>query len=252
MDFRRGMSRTRLDSVLVDRGLVRSRASGRDLVRRGFVLVDGIIEVKASRSITDNNDVVLSAEAPRYVSRGAEKLVAALHSFGYDCAGRRVVDIGASTGGFTEILLKNGAREVFAVDVGRGQLAGSLAEDRRVHNLDGTDARKLKGEEIAAPIDALVCDVSFISLAKALPQPLMLVARGGWVIALIKPQFEVGPEFVGRDGVVRDPAAKTLAVDSVREWLQSQSGWVVDGVVPSPIAGGSGNSEYLIGARRDA
>lgn len=246
------MSRERLDSVLVERGLVRSRSSGRDLVRRGFVLVDGLVEIKASRSINAAHVISLREDTPQYVSRGAEKLIAGLEYFGFDCAGRRFLDVGASTGGFTEILLKHDALEVYAIDVGRGQLDTKLKNDPRVHNLEAIDARKIEGGDVRAPVDALVCDVSFISLTKALSTPLMLVRRGGWAMALVKPQFEAGPDDVGSDGIVRDEAVRARVVDEVRTWFDTQSGWRVQGVTPSPIAGGSGNAEYLIGARRDA
>lgn len=245
------MSRERLDSVLVERGLVRSRSSGRDLVRRGFVLVDGRVERKGSRSISPLQVISLREDTPKYVSRGAEKLLLGLAHFGFECEQRRIMDIGASTGGFTEVLLKHGAREVYAIDVGRGQLDTTLGDDSRVHNMEGLDARKIDGEDVGAPVDALVCDVSFISLTKALPVPLMLVARGGWAIALVKPQFEAGPELVGSDGIVRDAAVRERVVEDVRTWLNTQSGWQTTGVIASPIAGGSGNAEYLIGARRD-
>ena len=245
------MSRERLDSVLVERGLVRSRSSGRDLVRRGFVLVDGTVERKGSRSITPAHVITLREDAPKFVSRGAEKLILGLTYFDFDCTGLRVMDVGASTGGFTPVLLQKGVRDVYAIDVGRGQLDAELRADQRVHNLEGVDARKIVGEDIRAPVDALVCDVSFISLTKALPIPLMLVARGGWAIALVKPQFEAGPENVSADGVVRDEEVRQRVVDDITAWFGSQSGWQVQGVTASPIAGGSGNAEYLIGARRD-
>lgn len=244
-------SRTRLDSALVARRLVRSRANGRDLVRRGFVLVDDVVEIKASRTVDDGHAIRLSDDAPQFVSRGAEKLIAGLEHFGFDCNERRILDIGASTGGFTQVLLAKGAREVFAIDVGRGQLDTQIREDIRVRNMDGIDARKFNGEDVNAPVDALVCDVSFISLTKALPSALMLVARGGWAIALVKPQFEAGPDNVSADGIVRDPAVRERALQEVSSWFASQSGWCVTGIIQSPIAGGSGNLEYLIGTRRD-
>jgi 23S rRNA (cytidine1920-2'-O)/16S rRNA (cytidine1409-2'-O)-methyltransferase len=245
------MSRERLDSALVARGLVRSRSSGRDLVRRGFVLVDGIVEHKASRQVNGEHVVSLSEDAPQFVSRGAEKLMAGLAHFGFNCADKRILDIGASTGGFTEVLLQKGAREVFALDVGRGQLVEALGDDPRVHNMEGVDARKLDGNDVKAPVDALVCDVSFISLTKALPVPLMLVVRGGWALVLVKPQFEAGPDQVGADGVLRDEVVRERVVSEVASWFGTQAGWVVDGVIASPIAGGSGNEEYMLGARRD-
>lgn len=246
------MARARLDIVLVERGLVRSRASGRDLVRRGFVLVDDIVELKASRAVGEANQIRLSENAPVFVSRGAEKLIAALRHFQYHCRDRRMLDVGASTGGFTEVLLSHGAREVFAIDVGRGQLDSALSGDPRVRNLEGVDARKVAGEDVQAPVDALVCDVSFISLSKALETPLMFVTRGGWAIALVKPQFEAGPELVGSGGIVRDEAVHEMVNEQVKAWFNSQSGWRVEGLIPSPIAGSSGNREFLLGARRDA
>jgi 23S rRNA (cytidine1920-2'-O)/16S rRNA (cytidine1409-2'-O)-methyltransferase len=215
------------------------------------VLVDGIVEHKASRQVNGEHVVSLSADAPQYVSRGAEKLVAGLGHFGCSCADKRIMDIGASTGGFTEVLLQNGAREVFAIDVGRGQLVEALRVNPRVCNMEGVDARKLDGKDVRAPVDALVCDVSFISLTKALSVPLMLVTRGGWALVLVKPQFEAGPNQVGTDGVLRDAAVRERVVSDIARWFGSQSGWIVDGVIVSPIAGGSGNEEYLLGARRD-
>lgn len=245
------MSRERLDNALVDRGLVRSRSSGRDFVRRGFVLVDGVVELKASRSVNAAHDIALKADAPKYVSRGAEKLLAGLEYFKYACAGQRIMDIGASTGGFTEVLLQHGALDVYAIDVGRGQLDANLAKDPRVHNLEAVDSRKIEGSDVQAPVDALVCDVSFISLTKALERPLMMVARGGWAITLIKPQFEAGPDHVGSDGIVRDAQVRERVIEETVHWLDTQSGWRVEGTIASPIAGGSGNAEYLMGARRN-
>ncbi|MBU2532408.1 MAG: TlyA family rRNA (cytidine-2'-O)-methyltransferase, partial [Alphaproteobacteria bacterium] len=158
----------------------------------------------------------------------------------------------ASTGGFTEVLLLKGAVEVYAIDVGRGQLDEKLKVDTRVRNLEGVDARKISGMDVQAPVGALVCDVSFIALSKALAKPLMMVARGGWAIALIKPQFEAGPDLIGRDGIIRDDVVRERVINEVADWFVAQAGWRVVGVIPSPIAGGSGNSEYLIGAIRDA
>jgi len=246
-----GISGARLDNVLVARGLVRSRANGRDLVRRGFVLVDGVVEFKASRAVTDAHEISLKEDTPQFVSRGAEKLIAALDYFEFPSEGMRVLDIGASTGGFTQVLLKRKAREVYAIDVGRGQLDAALASDPRVHNLEGLDARKISGAEVAAPVDAIVCDVSFISLTKALENVMMLVVRGGWAIMLVKPQFEAGPDAVGSKGIVRDGAVQERVLEEVTSWIGSQSGWRVVGMTQSPIAGGSGNIEFLLGARRD-
>jgi len=241
----------RLDSTLILRGLVRSRSHGRDLIRRGFVVVDGTVERRASRPINGAHQVALTDDAPDYVSRGAEKLLAALEHFVFSCDGSSVLDIGASTGGFTEILLQRGAREVFAIDVGRGQLHAHLQDDPRVHNLEGVDARRLGDDHIDHAVDALVCDLSFISVRKALPDPLMRVRRGGWAIVLAKPQFEAGPGVVDDSGVVRDAELRLRLAGDVADWIETQAGWRVIGTTPSPIAGGSGNEEYLIGAQRD-
>jgi 23S rRNA (cytidine1920-2'-O)/16S rRNA (cytidine1409-2'-O)-methyltransferase len=164
---------------------------------------------------------------------------------------RSALDIGASTGGFTQVLLARGATRVYAVDVGHGQLAPRLASDPRVVSLERCDARRLDRALVPEPVGAIVADVSFISLAKALPVPLSLAGPGAWLVALIKPQFEVGPAAVGKGGVVRDPAARQQAVQTVRGWMAGQPGWRVCDVVPSPIAGGSGNEEFLLGAVRD-
>ena len=245
------MVRERLDSALVVRGLVRSRSHGRDLIRRGFVVVDGTIERRASRPVNGTHMISLSADAPNFVSRGAEKLLAALDHFRFQCAGLSILDIGASTGGFTQVLLEKGAREVFAVDVGRGQLDARLASDARVHNLEGVDARRLGDEHVSQLVDAMVCDLSFISVRKALTEPLLRVRRGGWAIVLAKPQFEAGPGVVDDSGVVRDEDLRERLAGEVSDWLTTQAGWRVVGMTPSPIAGGSGNAEFLIGACRD-
>ncbi len=197
--------------------------------------------------------VELDDEAPCFVSRGAEKLVAALDGFCFDAGNRIVLDLGASTGGFTQVLLQRGARRIYAVDVGRGQLHPTLRADARVTSLEQRDARTLSRKMIPDAIEALVADVSFISLTKALGPALALTAPGAWLIALIKPQFECGgPKEVGADGVVRDEKVRTTATEAVRSWIAEQRGWRVRGVIPSPILGGSGNVEYLIGAVRDA
>jgi 23S rRNA (cytidine1920-2'-O)/16S rRNA (cytidine1409-2'-O)-methyltransferase len=161
------------------------------------------------------------------------------------------LDIGASTGGFTEVLLARGAARVYAVDVGHGQLHPRLAGDARVVSLERRDARSLDSSLIPEPAGAVVADVSFISLTKALPAPLALTHPGSWLVALIKPQFEAGPAAVGKRGIVRDPAARARAVELVRGWVARQPGWRVLDVIPSPIAGGSGNEEFLLGAVRE-
>jgi len=184
------------------------------------------------------------------VSRAASKLIAALDRFRLPVAGVVALDIGASTGGFTEVLLERGAARVYAVDVGHGQLHARLAADPRIVTLEDCDARRLDRTLVPEPAGALVADVSFISLTKTLPAPLALTRPGAWLVALIKPQFEAGRAAVGKRGIVRDRAARQRAVALVRDWIAGQPGWRVLGVIASPIAGGSGNEEFLLGATR--
>jgi 23S rRNA (cytidine1920-2'-O)/16S rRNA (cytidine1409-2'-O)-methyltransferase len=179
------------------------------------------------------------------------KLIAALDYFRFPVAGVVALDVGASTGGFTEVLLARGAARVYAVDVGHGQLHARVASDARVVSLEGRDARQLDDMLVSEPVGAIVADVSFISLMKALPVPLTFARAGAWLVALIKPQFEAGRAAVGKRGIVRDPAARQRAVALVRFWVAAQPGWRVLDVIPSPIAGGSGNEEFLLGAVRD-
>jgi 23S rRNA (cytidine1920-2'-O)/16S rRNA (cytidine1409-2'-O)-methyltransferase len=240
----------RLDVVLVERGLAVSRARARDLIRRGLVEVAGAVETKAGAAVAPDADVRVAAGAGDHVSRGALKLIAALDHFRFSALGVVALDVGASTGGFTQVLLERGAARVYAVDVGHGQLHARLTEDPRVVSLERCDARSLDRTRIAGPVGAIVADVSFISLTKALPAALALAADPAWLVALVKPQFEAGRAAVGRGGIVRDPAARDLAVGLVRDWMAAQTGWHVEGVIPSPIAGGSGNQEFLLGAVR--
>ena len=243
--------RRRLDQALVERGMAATRSRARDLIMRGCVRVDGEIAGKAGREIGDAAVVEITEGALPYVSRGGLKLAAALEAFDLSAAGRTAIDIGASTGGFTEALLQTGAAKVYAVDVGRGQLHASLRGDHRVVNLEGLDARRLTGANIPEAVAAIVADVSFISLTKVLPAALGLAATNAWLVALIKPQFELEPAAIGKRGIVKDQALHERAVGTVREWIARQPGWRVLGIVPSPILGGSGNQEFLIGARRD-
>ncbi len=185
------------------------------------------------------------------MSRGGEKLIAALDHFGFVVDGRVALDVGASTGGFTQVLLQRGARHVYAVDVGTAQLHPQLIADPRVTSMERCDARQLMQDMFSDPIGVIVADVSFISLAKALPAALALARTGALLIALIKPQFEVGPSNVGKGGIVRDAEARQAAVGAIELFL-SDSGWRVHGVIASPILGGSGNEEFLVGATRDA
>jgi 23S rRNA (cytidine1920-2'-O)/16S rRNA (cytidine1409-2'-O)-methyltransferase len=185
-----------------------------------------------------------------YVSRGGLKLRHALDAFGVDPAGAVALDLGASTGGFSEVLLAAGAAEVWAVDVGHGQLAPALRADPRLHAIEGLNARDLTARHVPPP-DLIVADLSFISLAKALPPALALARPGATLVALVKPQFELGPSRVGKGGIVRDPAAVAEAVAGVRSFLW-RSGWTVTGETPSPIPGGHGNREVFVGARKPA
>jgi 23S rRNA (cytidine1920-2'-O)/16S rRNA (cytidine1409-2'-O)-methyltransferase len=242
----------RLDRILVERGLAVTRSRAADLIRLGAVSVEGRPALKPGALIEPGARLMVEAQASPFVSRGGLKLAAALDAFGLDPKGRIALDIGASTGGFTEVLLARGAERVFAVDVGRDQLHDKLREDRRVVVLEGTDARALDAEVIEGPVGAIVADVSFISLTKALPAALRLAAPGAWLVALAKPQFEVGREGVGKGGIVRDAQARARAVAEVRAFIDATPGWKVFAEMPSPIPGGSGNEEVLIGARHGA
>lgn len=240
--------RMRLDAALLARGLVASRSRARDLILRGQVCVDGQTAGKPGDLVGPAQSIAVPEESARVVSRAGEKLGPALAHFGFPIAGRVALDVGASTGGFTEALLAAGAAKVYAVDVGRGQLHPRLAADARVVSLEGTDARKLSRALVPEPAAVIVADVSFISLVKVLPAALALAAPDGWLIALVKPQFEAGREAVGKGGIVHDDVARRAAVAKVETFLET-SGWRVAGIVPSPLPGKDGNVEYLIGAQ---
>lgn len=195
-------------------------------------------------------EIRVNDPALAWVSRGALKLIAALDAFGFDPAGRVALDIGASTGGFSQVLLARGAARVHAVDVGQGQLAPALADDPRIVRHDGINARDLRAEMLGEAPRAIVADVSFISLRLALPPALKLAGPGAWLVALVKPQFELGPTALGKGGVVRDSAAGEQAAEGIAAWLEGE-GWATEPVLASPIAGGSGNREFLVGARHD-
>jgi 23S rRNA (cytidine1920-2'-O)/16S rRNA (cytidine1409-2'-O)-methyltransferase len=243
--------RMRLDLALVERGLVPSRSRARDLIKGGMVRVGDEVCRKAGTEVEGDDALTLAGEAPRGVSRGGQKLAAALNAFELDPSGRTALDVGASTGGFTQVLLERGAKKVYAVDVGHGQLHHEIKSDARVVALEGCDARSLTRDKVPDAIGAIVADVSFISLIKALGPPLLLAAPGAWLVALVKPQFEVGLERIGKGGIVRDEGARQGAVETVKAWLAAQPGWRIAGVIPSPIKGGSGNEEYLVGALCD-
>ncbi len=248
MDPRQPQGKTRADLLLVARGLFESRAKARAAIEAGGVSADGRIVAKAAELVADDA-VIAAAPAHPWVGRGALKLEHALSLWPIAVEGRVVLDVGASTGGFTEVCLAAGAARVYAVDVGRGQLHASLADDRRVVSLEARDARTLSAADVSQPPGLIVCDVSFIGLAKALPAALALAAAGADLIALVKPQFEVGPERVGKGGLVKDEAARVAALEGVKAFL-TQAGWAVRATADSPIEGGDGNREYLLWARK--
>lgn len=240
---------TRLDVLLVERGLTPSRAQARAAIEAGGVTVDGRVETSASRKVAP--DAALAVQAAHdYVGRGALKLAHALDLWPIQVQGRVALDVGASTGGFTEVCLRRGAARVYAVDVGQGQLHARIGADPRVVNLERTDARDLTAALIPEPPGLVVCDASFISVTKVLPVALDLAALDADLITLVKPQFEMERRAdVGRGGVVRDDAARAAALARATEWVESR-GWAVQAVVDSPIAGGDGNRELLVWARR--
>src|SRR5512146_329921 len=225
------MARKRADVLLVERGLFESRAKARAAIAAGGVTADGRTVAKPSEALDEASDIA-ATPAHDWVGRGALKLLHALDAWPIEVAGRVVLDLGASTGGFTEVCLARGADRVYAVDVGRGQLHPRLAADRRVRPLEATDARSLSREMIPDASDLIVADVSFIGLAKALPAALALAAPRADLVALVKPQFEVGPARVGKGGVVKDPAARAEAVAGVRRFLEAAQ-WTVEAVTES-------------------
>ncbi len=241
----------RLDMVLLARGLVATRSKARDAIARGQVQVDGRAARKAGARIREHAVVEIAPGAATHVSRGGIKLAHALDHFAIDVNGMTALDLGASTGGFTEVLLRRGAARVHALDVGHGQLHPSLARDPRVVALERLNARDLTRDHLGgdAP-DLIVADLSFISLKLALPAALALAAGNARLVALVKPQFEVGRAHVGKGGIVRDEAVRDAACEDISRWLEHDRGWPVAGITPSPVKGAGGNGEYLIHARR--
>lgn len=242
--------RQRLDLALVARGLAPSRARAQAAIREGHVRVDGRTARQPSQAVGEG--AVIELDAPlAWVSRAALKLEAGLDHFGIAVKDRTCLDLGASTGGFTQVLLARGAARVIAVDVGHGQFAEQLKADPRVTLMEGVNARDLTCEHVPGPVDLIVCDVSFIGLKKALPAALKLAAPSATLIALIKPQFEVGKGRVGKGGIVRDRDLHDQVCRDIEAWLGAQPGWRVLGVCDSPILGGGGNKEFLIAGVRD-
>lgn len=244
------MAKARADLLLVERGLAESRARAQALILAGLVYCGEERVEKPGQALASEAPISVRGRDHPWVSRGGIKLAYALSHFGLSPAERICLDIGASTGGFVDVLLTHGAARVHAVDVGHGQLAWKLRNDPRVVLHERTNARYLSKEEIPEPIGALTCDSSFIGLASLLPAPLSLAAPDAWAIALIKPQFEVGPRAVGRGGVVRDPAAHQLVCERIAEWWAALPGWRVLGITESPIIGPAGNREFLIAVIR--
>ena len=240
--------RTRIDQLLVARGLFDSRSQARAAIEAGLVVVNGVVVRKPSEQFAD--DAALNAQpAHRWVGRGALKLDHALTVWPVAVEGRVVLDVGASTGGFTEVCLDRGAGKVFAVDVGFGQMHDRVAADPRVVILERTDARDLTPDLISERPSLIVCDASFISLIKVLPAALDLAAPGADLVTLVKPQFEADGPGGGKKGVVKDPAAHAAAVERVRDWLEAM-GWSVQATTESPITGGDGNVEFLLWAKK--
>ena len=243
------MSSQRLDEALVERGLSQSRSRARDAILRGTVLVNGVPARNPSQGVFAADVLTVHDAAQNYVSRAAVKLIHALDHFKISVEGRHALDIGASTGGFTQVLLERGAKHVTAIEVGHSQMVPELASDPRVTLLEGLNARDLTREHVAEDVSLIVCDVSFIPLKLALNASLSLVASGAALVALIKPQFEVGREFVGRGGMVTDPTQHERVCEEVSIFLEEQ-GWNVMGVIASPVDGGDGNAEFLVAARK--
>lgn len=243
-----GSERDRLDQILVRLGFYESRSRARDAISRGAVLVDGKAITKPGALVNETAAISLSDPARNYVSRAALKLKAGLDAFGFEPAGRVALDIGASTGGFTQVLLERGAEHVLAVDVGHDQLHASLADDVRVSNLEGLNARELIRDHLdGREVGAVVSDVSFISLKLALPPALALAASGAFAVLLVKPQFEAGRQAIGKGGLLKDPAQGIIIAEDLAAWLGQQPGWQAVGPIASPIEGSDGNHEFLIG-----
>ncbi|WP_084787865.1 TlyA family RNA methyltransferase [Sphingomonas yabuuchiae] len=244
------MAKQRVDQMLVDRGLVESRSRAQALVMAGLVFSGETKIAKPGQQLAEDAVLDVRGRDHPWVSRGGIKLAHGLEHFGWDVTDAVAIDVGSSTGGFTDVLLQKGAARVYAVDSGTNQLAWSLRQDPRVIVHEQTSARILTETHIPEPVDIIVCDASFIGLAKVLERPLSFAKPGARLLALIKPQFEAGREEVGKGGVVRDPTVHQRVCDQVIAWL-SDSGWQVAGVTQSPITGPEGNIEFLVAASRN-
>ncbi len=245
------MAKKRIDQMLVDRGLAESRAKAQAMIMAGQVYCEDRRLDKPGLSMDEDKPLTVKGAAHPWVSRGGLKLVKALDHFAIDPTGWVALDVGASTGGFTDVLLNRGAAKVYAVDVGHGQLAWSLRNDPRVVVMERTNARHLTSEHIPEPVDMVVCDASFIGLETVLPAALALTKPKAWLTALIKPQFEVGKGRVGKGGVVRDPDLHQEVCDRIAQWVGGLPHWSVIGIEDSPILGPEGNKEFLIVASKE-
>ena len=245
-----GNARPRLDQLLVERGLAESRSRAQALVMAGKVFSGERRLDKPGHRIDQDCPIEVRGAPHPWVSRGGLKLDHGLEHFKISVKGLRAIDVGASTGGFTDVLLAHGAALVHAIDVGRGQLAWKLRNDERVKVQEGVNARYLTRDQVTGDVDLVVCDASFIGLETVLPASLGLARPGAHLIALIKPQFEVGKGRVGKGGIVRDPTLHEEVIDRIRIWLEEAQGWHVEGVTESPIHGAEGNTEFLICARK--
>ena len=245
------MAKVRADQLLVDRGLAESRTRAQALILAGIVFLGDRKIEKAGQQVAEDAVLDVRGRDHPWVSRGGIKLAHALEHFGWDVSGAVAIDVGSSTGGFTDVLLTNGAVKVFAVDSGTNQLAWKLRNDPRVAVHEQTSARILTEKEITEAVDIIVCDASFIGLSKVLERPMTFTKAGAGLIALIKPQFEAGRDEVGKGGVVRDPKVHQRVCTNVQSWL-TDKGWAVEGITESPIKGPEGNIEFLIAARKPA
>jgi 23S rRNA (cytidine1920-2'-O)/16S rRNA (cytidine1409-2'-O)-methyltransferase len=245
------MAKVRADQLLVDRGLAESRTRAQALILAGIVFLGDRKIEKAGQQVAEEAVLDVRGRDHPWVSRGGIKLAHALEHFGWDVSGAVAIDVGSSTGGFTDVLLTNGAEKVFAVDSGTNQLAWKLRNDPRVVVHEQTSARILTDAEITEAVDLIVCDASFIGLSKVLERPMTFTKVGAGLIALIKPQFEAGRDEVGKGGVVRDPEVHQRVCTNVQSWL-TDKGWAVEGITESPIKGPEGNIEFLIAARKPA
>lgn len=244
--------RTRLDEHLVAMGLYASRSRARDAIDRGSVTVDGVVAAKPGQTVAPTSMIQVSDPARLYVSRAALKLIAGLEHFGLSPAGRLALDIGASTGGFTQVLLERGAEHVIAIDVGHGQLVDRISSDPRVTSIEGLNARNLVEADLCGRKPGfLVSDVSFISLKLALPPALSLCEPGAAAVLLVKPQFEAGRAAIGKGGLLRNPDDGVAIAQDLQDWLDASPGWRALGTVPSPVEGSDGNQEYLLAGIKD-